>query len=78
MELLQVRNGYNIGRRTASGVFVHGTVDAMREEFHRVLLDIQGEVGKGLRNRVEEMAREMRDDLEFGESKRALMRLARV
>jgi hypothetical protein len=77
VELLQVRNGYNIGRETASGVFVHGTVDAMREEFQQVLLDMQGEMGEGLRRRVDEMAREMRDDMEFGESKRALMRLAR-
>lgn len=75
VELLQVRNGYNINRATASGVFVHGTEGAMRDEFTRVFSGLRGELGVELRTRVEQMQDEMEEDMTRGDSRLAMEKL---
>ena len=76
-ELLQVRNGYNIGRETATGVMVEGTEQAMREEYQEVIGgSLRGELGKTLRRNIKELSKEMaRDGEEGGLSRQALLRL---
>lgn len=75
VELLQVRNGYNIGRGTASGVFVHGTEGAIRDEITRVFESLRGELGTRLRARVKQMKGEVEEDRQHGESRLAMDKL---
>ena len=85
IELLQVRNGYNIGRTTALGTKVEGTVEAMRREFAEVFGGIMGvdgasgggALGKRLREGVERLAVEVgQDEAEGGGTWKAMRRLA--
>ena len=78
VELLQIRNGFSIGRRTALGVLVEGTEQSMRKEFQDVFDGMmRGELGKRLRGNVEKLAEEMKADTsDSGESTKDLRRLA--
>ena len=78
IELLQIRNGFNVGRRTALGVLVEGTEQSMRKEFHDVFEGMmRGEMGKTCRVNVEQLAEEMKaDSSESGESTKEMRRLA--
>jgi hypothetical protein len=73
---VQVRNGQNIGRRTASGVLVEGTDEAISREFRQVFDTMNDEVGRGLRRNVERMGQDMVCDAEYGFSHEAMRRLA--
>lgn len=74
-ELKQIRNGYNIGRRTACGILVEGTDMAIRHEFAGVFGAMQGQLGHMLRGRITNMRDEMKEDMKWGGSHRALQRL---
>ena len=74
--MLQVRNGYNIGRRTALGVLVEGTEESMSKEFREVLHGmIRGKMGELKRENMEKLADQMREDSDSGSSKEELLRL---
>lgn len=53
-------------------MFVHGTEDAIRDEFTRVFDGMQGELGAMLRERVERMKVEVEEDRTCGESRLAM------
>lgn len=77
VELLQVRNGYNVGRWTALGVLVEGTEQAMRKEFQEVFEGmVGGERGKRLRENIRTLGEEVRRDSVEGESRKDMLRLA--
>ena len=77
IELLQVRNGYSIGRRTAGGVFVEGTDSAIKKELETVFEEVgQGQLWKRLKRNVEELSEEIRVDSESGLSWADLLALA--
>jgi len=71
-----VRNRYNIGRETGSGVKVHGTEEAPREEVEKFLRDMLGEPSRPVTERMVKMREEMRVDVESGGSHQVLTRLA--
>lgn len=75
VELKHVRNGYNVGRKTAMGEMIHGTKPAIREEFRAVFQNMQGGLGRELRRRVSEMREEVTHDLQSGASRAAMDRL---
>jgi len=75
VELKQVRNGSNIGRRTACGVLVEGTEMAIRHEFAGVFGAMQSQLGQMLRGTITNMRDEMKEDMEWGGSRQALQRL---
>ena len=64
-----------MGRKTASGVRVNGTEDAMSKEFTDVLIAIQGDLGNQLRANILKMKEEIREDQEVGASHQALRQL---
>lgn len=77
-ELLQIRNGYNIGRKTARGPTVHGTEAAIRAEFSEVFGGMRGELGARLRRGMERLADKVDLDSSSGESWQAMRRLLTI
>ena len=69
----------NIGRRIArDNRLVVGTKEAMREEMIGLFGDMEGEVVKKMRARVEEVSVELKKDRESGGSFDAVVRLSKV
>ena len=76
-ELLQVRNGYNIGRETDLGCVVVGTEEAMNKEFGYIIGGIlRGPLGFELRLFLSEEV--VKDGEPGGGSHSALQRLASI
>ena len=73
-----MRNGYNVGRKTALGSLVVGTEEAMSLEFTNVIGGIlRGELGFELRRSIQSLSEEVvKDAAPGGWSYRALQRLA--
>jgi hypothetical protein len=74
-ELLQIRNGDNIGRKTARGPTVIGTAAAIRAEFSEVFEGLKGEFGAHLTQGMQKLADEVDKDAESGLSRQALQRI---
>ena len=75
VELKQIRNGFNVGRRTACGLLVQGTKEAMSKEFHDVFQAIRGTLGQKLRKRIIDMRGEVMLDMQSGKSSEAMRQL---
>ncbi|CAD6579906.1 MAG: hypothetical protein TREMPRED_002607, partial [Tremellales sp. Tagirdzhanova-0007] len=76
IELLQVRNGYNIGRRTALGVLVENTKDSLTKEFREIFHGMmRGKMGERKRDNMEKLADQMREDSDSGLSQKEMLRL---
>jgi hypothetical protein len=78
-ELLQIRNGYNVGRKTARGPIVTGTDEALRTEFVEVFSGMKGDLGARLRRGMEKVADDVEKDCaQGGASWQAMRRLANM
>ncbi|EIW65805.1 hypothetical protein TREMEDRAFT_66174 [Tremella mesenterica DSM 1558] len=78
-ELLQIREGPNIGRPCArNGVVVRGTAEAIRGEFLLAFGDLKGGLVGRLRTRVGEVAELLREDRECGGTFKSMWELSRI
>ena len=77
-ELLQIRTGHNIGRKTATGVFVEGTEEAIRKEFKAVFGTLSGPEGEKIRKRAKKIQLQIKEDVKSGASYRQMMELGRL
>ena len=78
IELVQVRSGHNIGRRTARGVLVKGTTEGIREEIEQVFGMLMGAEGKKMRLRAKELQKRVVEDSEVGEARSGMEKLGYI
>ncbi|KAE9408698.1 hypothetical protein BT96DRAFT_1013318 [Gymnopus androsaceus JB14] len=71
-ELIQVRNGENIGRPTHRGPVVHGTREAVEKEMSDVWKIMRGEDGAQMRQRVIAFSKAMKEDHRNGIARKAM------
>jgi len=77
-ELVQPRTGHNIGRRTARGVVVKGTTEAIRAEMEAVFLSASGKDGDEMRARMKALGERVREDCDHGEAKASMIALGHL
>lgn len=77
IELIQVRT-FGVGRKTAMGVQVEGTRQAIVDEFKGMLEAMRGERGKAMRQRVEECGDVIRKSREEGRARQQMEEFARL
>jgi hypothetical protein len=65
-ELLQIRTGYNVGRKAARGPIVVGTDESLRAEFIEVFGGMKGELGARLRQAMDRTADDVEKDCASG------------
>ena len=75
-ELFQIRTGHNIGKITATGVHITGTDEAISAEMDEVFSRLKGEKGMRWRETCERVRVMIREDMEEGESRKNMERLA--
>ena len=77
-EFVQTREGYNIGRKTARGVLVTGTDQAILEEMEEIFTFMSSENGEKMRKRCEEVKQKVVQDMESGRSYENMVALGQL
>ena len=77
-ELIQVRTGHNIGRKTALGFMVHGKEETIKREMEDVLLGLTREGGERMRREAAQVRDEIREDVESGGSYREMIEVGKL
>ena len=77
-EFVQTRMGYNIGRKTARGVLVTGTDQAILEEMEEIFTFMSSAAGEKMRKWCEEVKQMVIQDMESGRSHENMLALGRL
>ena len=75
LEIVQARTGLQIARRTARGILVTGTNEAVSLEIKGAFKTLTGQEGQRMRTAMQRLRDRVKRDMEEGEAKEALLRL---
>lgn len=75
LELVQVRTGHSVRKKTARGVLVDGTEEAIVKEMGEAFVNLTSTRGYAIRKRCEEVKTMVVEDMERGPSYRNMMAL---